>query len=163
MTAKTTTIEGTGSTVADDGVVTVTATLLDVRRLLARIEERLDAADVDASIDCATPADACLLAVGSLVRLAAGLLSDAPGAIVPKRRCPRFGVGARFWSEGLQAPCRVLAIHEDRLEFESESVTEQNIRTDVSLELVARHVTAGRWRVLSDHPERRGVLCVGER
>lgn len=60
----------------------------------------------------------------------------------------RLATGSRFWSEGLQAPCRVLAIGEGWLRFVSESTTEPNLDTEVPLELVARHLTAGRWRLL---------------
>lgn len=72
-----------------------------------------------------------------------------------------LAVGTRFWSEGLQAPCRVLALDERSLRFASESATEPNIVTDVPLALVVRHLTAGRWRVLARAAERGAVRRPG--
>lgn len=56
--------------------------------------------------------------------------------------------GTRFWSEGLRTTCRVLSVDAVSLRFASESTTEPNIETDVPLDLAARHVRHGRWRLL---------------
>jgi hypothetical protein len=125
--------------------------LLHVRNLLQRIDERLAHVDVDETIR-PEQLDADRLAeMGDLVRRAAALLDgrDDPAAIeeIVGRASP-FVVGDRFWSVGLQAPCRVLALNARALEFVSESTTDANIRTDVPLELVRRHVANGRWQPL---------------
>jgi hypothetical protein len=124
--------------------MTETAVLLEVRTLLRRIEDRLENVDADAPIAHAPAADTRLTTIGSLVRAAADLLD----ASTPAMRAAPFAVGTRFFSEGLRAPCRVLSIEGDRLEFTSESLVDANIRTDVPLDLARRHLAAGRWRLL---------------
>lgn len=57
-------------------------------------------------------------------------------------------VGTAFWSEGLQATCYVTAIDDGEVEFQTGPDAEVPLRTAVPFDLVARHVTSGRWRLL---------------
>lgn len=62
--------------------------------------------------------------------------------------------GDRFWSQGLGCPCRVVAVGPSELRFVSASETEPNIDTTIALDLVDRHLAAGRWRLLrTEAPE----------
>lgn len=76
---------------------------------------------------------------------------DQPACLAAWRR-PRLQVGDRFWSEGLGCPCRVVALGQRELRFVSESTTEPNIDTTITLDLAAHHLGTGRWRVLSTGP-----------
>lgn len=64
-----------------------------------------------------------------------------------RRTAALLSIGTRFWSQGLESVCRVTAIDERALEFETLE-GDLGLRTSVPFELVARHVTAGRWRLL---------------
>jgi hypothetical protein len=131
-------------------VVTRSAVLQQVRQLLVRVEDRLQGLDPDGPGMLPVPAVAGRLdGAAALIRVAEALLKverDETARLEGKE--PRsIAVGVRFWSEGLGAVCRVIAIDGYTLEFESESTTEPNIRTDVPLDLAARHFASGRWQL----------------